>query len=84
MKIDEIMKEISRFRQWSLRQCEPDFFQFGTDEDFSQPWGLPVNQCGTAAELIETLEIWKDVDFENTEMLEMEDQFLQVLHSKNQ
>ena len=55
-------------------------FAFGTHEMLTSPWGVPVNQFGTKEEIIEILNYWKtDIDFDNQEMLEIENSFIKTL-----
>lgn len=55
-------------------------FAFGTHEMLTSPWGIPVNQLGTKEKLIEVLNCWKtDIDFDNPEMLEIENSFIKTL-----
>lgn len=55
-------------------------FAFGTREMLTSPWGVPVNQFGTKEEIIEILNYWKtDIDFDNPEMLEIENSFIKTL-----
>ena len=46
----------------------------------TSPWGVPVNQLGTKEEIIKILNYWKtDIDFDNPEMLEIENSFIKTL-----
>ena len=55
-------------------------FAFGTREMLTNPWGVPVNQLGTKEEIIKILNYWKtDIDFDNQEMLEIENSFIKTL-----
>lgn len=55
-------------------------FAFGTREMLTSPWGISVNQLGTKEEIIKILNYWKtDIDFDNPEMLEIENSFIKTL-----
>lgn len=55
-------------------------FAFGTHKTLTSPWGVPVNQLGTKEKLIEVLNCWKTcIDFDNPEMLEIENSFIKTL-----
>ena len=46
----------------------------------TSPWGISVNQLGTKEEIIKILNYWKtDIDFDNPEMLEIENSFIKTL-----
>lgn len=56
-----------------------DFYVFGTEYNFNFSF-FPTNQCGTLSKVLGELKRWKkEVDFENTFMLEIEIEFIKSL-----
>lgn len=74
-------KIIARKDDFVLVEGEPGFFAFGHEINLlDMNWGFPVDQCGSAEELIQTLRRWgTEVDVDNLKMKEIERCFIGAL-----
>ena len=55
MKILKEMETGYGTGKWILADMGDEFYGYGTPTDFKSIYGLPVNQCGSRAEVIESL-----------------------------
>lgn len=55
MKILKEMETGYGTGKWILADMGDEFYGYGTPTDFRSIYGLPVNQCGSRAEVIESL-----------------------------
>lgn len=58
--------------KWILAKFEDDFYGYGTEDDFRDKSGLPVDQCGTKESVIEYCSLIAELCKNNIEKYQKE------------